>query len=344
LTAPEQVSGADLQQVAGADLQQVSGADLQQVAGAATAAVTARSVQVAIRAQLLLDVAKLWPALDPKRLGETWPGWIRAMSLLTRSYHTQSSTAAGASYRLAREHATRSPAPMSLVKLAPAPDETWMRKAYGYSAPGMLNKDTARPGTALSTTLGTAARIVMDGGRTTVLDTVAADPVATGWYFETDGDPCWWCAMIASRGFVFKEHSFDISDARFLGAETKDSAKVHNNCGCVIVGVFSKSHQLPDINQEARQIYYDSTGDVTGADKLVAFRKAWNARNNPDAATTPKGDAAKPSVPKVGKTGRTSSEIQAEIDGLKKNLATLTSPTQVAYHQQRIAKLTALLG
>jgi len=253
-------------------------APTQQVAETLAAADTARAVQVRIRAAAMLDVTKLWPALDPKRLNETWPGWIRAMMLVTKNYYAQSSVAAGASYRLAREDATQSPAPQRLVKLAPTPDEQWMYKAYGYAGPGMLNKDTAQPGTALSTTLGTTARIVMDGGRTTTLDTVAADPVAHGWYFKTDGDPCWWCAMIASRGFVFKEHSFDVSDARHLGAETNNSAKVHNHCACVIVGVFSKSHTLPDISQEAQQVYADSSGDVRGADKRTAFRDAWNAR------------------------------------------------------------------
>jgi hypothetical protein len=61
-----------------------------------------RSVQLAIRAQLLRDVVKLWPMLDAKRLDETWPGWIRAMTLLVTNYHGQSAAAASRFYRAAR--------------------------------------------------------------------------------------------------------------------------------------------------------------------------------------------------------------------------------------------------
>jgi hypothetical protein len=107
--------------------------------------------------------------LDRKRLDETWPGWIRAMSLLVRNYHGQSAQAAASSYRAAREQATHSPAPRSLIRLAPEPSQDWLDKAFGYSGPGQFQRDAARPNTALSTTLGTAARITLDGARTTTL-------------------------------------------------------------------------------------------------------------------------------------------------------------------------------
>jgi hypothetical protein len=57
---------------------------------------------MAIRAALLRDVIKLWPALDKSPAGETWPGWLRAMSLLITNYHGQSSFAAGRSYQAMR--------------------------------------------------------------------------------------------------------------------------------------------------------------------------------------------------------------------------------------------------
>lgn len=252
-------------------------------AATVVAAGAARAVQLRIRAQLMSDVVKVWPVLDPKRIDTTWPGWLLAMKLLIRSYHGQSAVAAGESYRKARELATQSPAPRSLVKLAPAPADEWMTKALGYSGPGMLNKDTARPGTALTTTLGTASRIMLDGSRTTIVDTVAADPVAVGWYRLTDGDPCWFCALLATRGHVYKETSFDLSDPRFTGSQAVDAAKVHNSCGCTLVPSFSRTEQLPAVSAEAAKIYADSTGDVRGADKRAAFRDAWNARNKPAA-------------------------------------------------------------
>ncbi|HET6916601.1 MAG TPA: hypothetical protein VFH56_10980 [Acidimicrobiales bacterium] len=237
-------------------------------------AASARTAQLAIRARLLRDVTALWPTLDAKRLAETWPGWLRAMSLLIRNYHSQSSVAASAAYRAARQAATQSPAPSSLVKLAPQPSEEWLRKALGYSGPGMLKWDKARPNTALSTTLGTASRVALDGGRTTTLDTIKADPAAKGWYRVTDGQPCAFCAMLASRGVVYKGHSFDKSDPRFHGP---GEFKVHNDCGCSLAPAFSRSHEtLPDLNRTAATVWSGATDGVHYKQALQAFRKAWN--------------------------------------------------------------------
>lgn len=242
-------------------------------------AVAARAVQLAIRARLLRDVTQLWPALDPKRVDETFPGWIRAMSLLVRSYHGQSAAAAASSYRAAREQATHSPAPRSLIHLAPTPSPEWLDKAFGFSGPGMLNRDTAKPGTALSTTLGTSARIALDGGRTTTADTIAADPVALGWFRVTDDDPCAFCALLASRpvlkgkGSLYtSKDSFAASNAKFEGS---GEFKVHNGCGCSLAPLFSADQELPKANQEAAEVY-QNRGDGPA---LKAFRKAWESRN-----------------------------------------------------------------
>lgn len=239
-------------------------------------ATAARAAQLAVRAALLRDAARLWPLLKKDQLQQTFPGWLRAMQLLIANYHRQSAQAAGAAYRAARAQALRSPSPASLIRLAPPPDPLWMSKALGFAGPGMLSKDTARPGTALSTTLGTASRIVLDGGRTTIEQTTKADPAAVGWFLHTDGDPCWWCAMIASRGTVFKEHSLSQSNARFTGPGT---AKTHNHCGCVLSPVFSSRQHLPEVNDAADHLWSASTGGLSGQQARDAFRKAWANRS-----------------------------------------------------------------
>lgn len=223
-----------------------------------TVAASARAVQLTIRAQLLRDVARLWPLLDVKRLDETFPGWIRAMSLLVTDYHGQSAAAAARFYQQAREHAIQSPTPYRLIRLAPAPSPDWLDRAFGFSGPGMLSRDTARPNTALSTTLGTAARVALDGGRTTVLDTAQADPVAIGWYRVTDGQPCAFCALLASRGVVYKQDT-----AGF---------KSHNDCGCFGAPAFTHDQQLPAISLEAQRVYRERGKGPA----LAAFRKAWD--------------------------------------------------------------------
>lgn len=247
-------------------------------------AVAARAVQLAIRARLMRDVTRLWPALDKKHIAETYPGWLQAMKLITRNYHQQSSTAAGSAYRAAREQATTSPAPRSLIHIAPAPAEEWLDKAFGFSGPGMLQRDTARPNTALTTTLGTATRIALDGGRTTTVETVKHDPVALGWYRVTDGNPCAFCALLASRpalkhqdgslrrGALYKQDSFEASNAKFDGP---GEFKVHDHCGCSMAPMFSQNQELPKTSQLAAEIYQQrGSGDA-----LNAFRREWEKRN-----------------------------------------------------------------
>lgn len=220
-------------------------------------AASARSVQIAVRSRLLQDVTKLWPALDPKRLDETFPGWLRAMMLLLRNYHGQSAAAAGVFYRKARADAILSPTPRALIRLAPPPAEEWMSRALGFAGPGMFELDTAQPNTALATTLGTSARIGLDGGRRTIIDTTAADPVAVGWYRVTKPAPCYFCALLASRGVIY--------------TETTAAFQAHNGCGCTAAPAFTPDQPLPDVSKRAAQVYLDRGGGPA----IAAFRKAW---------------------------------------------------------------------
>lgn len=231
-------------------------------ASAGSSAASARAAQAAVSAAAMRDAVKLWPLLDPKRLSETWPGWLRAMILLTKSYHVQSSAAAGRSYLLMRAQATQSPAPSRLVKIAEPPTDEWMARAYGFAGPGQLTRDVARPNTALSTTLGTTARIVQDGGRTTTIGTIHADPVAVGWYRLTDGRPCAFCALLASRGITYK-------------SEKAAGFQSHNDCGCSAAPAFTRDQPLPDLSEVADRIYTEKAAGAGTGKQLAAFRKAW---------------------------------------------------------------------
>jgi hypothetical protein len=276
-------------------------ADVAPVAAAAAAsgldmALNARAAQMGLRARLMLDVTRLWPLLDRTRVDETWPGWLTAMRTLLTGYHAQSSTLAAGYYQRARhaaataalhEHHQAVPVgirhtsaalttPMSPLQLEPPvhlaapPDPQWVTRALGYAGPGQLSKDTARPNTALSTTLGTASRIALEGGRVTLLDTIDADPAAVGWYRVTDAQPCAFCALLASRGVVYKRDSFDQSDPRFHGA---GEFKVHNDCACTLAPAFSRDHELPAISTVAGDVYRNRGRGPA----LPAFRKAWAA-------------------------------------------------------------------
>jgi hypothetical protein len=92
-----------------------------------------------------------------------------------------------------------------------------------------------------------ASRIAADGGREQVKVDVQADRRALGWIRITRGvGTCYFCAMLASRGPVYQEDSFDESDVRFEGPGRH---KVHDNCSCSLRAVFTRSTaEIPQWN------------------------------------------------------------------------------------------------
>src|SRR5690606_32687268 len=97
------------------------------------------------------------------------------------------------------------------------------------------------------------------GGRRQVIDTVRDDPVALGWYRVTDGDPCAVCALLASRGAVYRSQ-----ESASFGAGPP--------CGCWRGPAFSLGKFREDRSGEWTDLY--RTGPRGHRDKLNAFRRA----------------------------------------------------------------------
>lgn len=129
---------------------------------------------------------------------------------------------------------------------------------------------------ALAEASGAAARQVRVGERQTLLRAVAADSVMKGWIRVTDADPCAFCAMLASRGPVYKRGSFSRKDPRFTGPGT---AKVHDNCGCSIEPVYSTDTGWPGQNKELQRLWNRHIrGRYSGKDALNAWRRLYEER------------------------------------------------------------------
>lgn len=139
-------------------------------------------------------------------------------------------------------------------------------------------------------------RHVANGGRQTILDATQADiqrGVALGYVRVTKSDPCWFCAMLASRGKVFVDDSFADSDPRFTGEGT---AKVHDNCGCGMKPVYTKTDKALEATQQYADLWAEwgagGVGGRTGA--ALRFRRGyehwqntgekltWDQVNDPD--------------------------------------------------------------
>jgi hypothetical protein len=241
----------------------------------------ARRSQLVIRRQAVAETAKTWQVLDFDRLAKTWPTWLVQMTDLLTRMHAQSADMGALAYRALRQYETGDPGTATVT--AP-PAEDWLARALGYSAAGVFQQRAragATPDTAarsaLTTTLGTAARVVLDGGRSTVVESVKVDDAAVGFYRVTDGDPCYFCALISSKGIAYKTRDSAGLDAnvRFDG---DGIAKFHNDCGCSIAPAFSRDVPLDATAQAANDIYFSKVDHLPNKERLNAFRKLWADR------------------------------------------------------------------
>lgn len=122
-----------------------------------------------------------------------------------------------------------------------------------------------------------ADRHVREGERETIYEASRADPRALGWMRVSDGDPCFFCAMLVSRGPVYRDDSFADSDPRFHGP---GEHKVHDGCGCSLEPVYTRV-QRPDALQDyANAVWIDATRNgASGSKAILEFRRRWEGRN-----------------------------------------------------------------
>lgn len=119
-----------------------------------------------------------------------------------------------------------------------------------------------------------AIRHAQAGGRQTIHDAVQQDRVALGYVRVTRAKPCYFCAMLASRGLTyraFKKDSFELSNARFTG---DGNAKVHDNCGCSLKPVFTTNDPLVERTEKWADMW--SRWGAGGGDAALRFRRGYD--------------------------------------------------------------------
>lgn len=131
---------------------------------------------------------------------------------------------------------------------------------------------------------GTVDAAGMEGGRQVIDTALRSDRKVKMIARGTSGDPCAFCAMLASRGFVF------VGATSGVGANedftvTQDVKAYHKNCHCFPIVKFTTTSQLPELNRYFKQQWPIVTEGNSGLDALNAWRR-WiyaKRKNNPDA-------------------------------------------------------------
>jgi hypothetical protein len=256
-----------------------------------------RLAQQQVRAEFLTRFLALWPLLDSTRLDETSPGWTQAVlneitasrmdsaRVATQYFEEFAAAEAPSTPRRARIEIPDLPTSGRRSARVSVPDIDWKpadraaRVSLNVTGPAS-QKSKARRGKPLQVardesfneSAGAASRHVFTGGRQSLLTLVESDDQVIGWVRVTDGDPCSFCAMLASRGPVFKKGSFSESDPRFFGP---GEFKVHDNCACTMEPVFDRATLWPGRAAEFRRLWRTATQGYSGQDALNAFRRAY---------------------------------------------------------------------
>lgn len=117
-----------------------------------------------------------------------------------------------------------------------------------------------------------ASRLVKNGARSTIWSQIDRDKRALGYIrLSRTGTPCAWCAMLISRGPVYKSQK---SAATSIYG---DGDKYHDNCNCYAEPVWSleqyNSSSRYELNRKYKQLWPQVTKGLTGKDALAAWRR-----------------------------------------------------------------------
>lgn len=118
---------------------------------------------------------------------------------------------------------------------------------------------------------GATVRHIQNGGRQTTYDAARSDRLALGYVRVTRAKPCFFCSMLASRGLVFSEDSFDDSDPRFTGEGT---VKVHDECQCALKPVYTRKDDPFLADTETHTDMWERWG-AGGGDALLRYRRGY---------------------------------------------------------------------
>lgn len=230
--------------------------------------------QLAIVVDITRQVTGLWHEVDPRAIDRSWPIVSRGLAnVIDKGY--ASSTAQAVHYL--REHAGASGIDLAgTVRAAQRLHPEQLATALRVTGPVAL-KQSAGQGmspeqasqVALVRLSGSAGRLALLGGRQTIAQTVAGSDRIRGWRRVIGGSACYFCAMLASRGAVYK----DEQRAAFRGTS---GHKYHDHCHCLPEPLYEHEGDPAEVEELRRQYRDAQLHADPGVDAINAFRRRYD--------------------------------------------------------------------
>ncbi|MFI2673894.1 hypothetical protein ACH5AU_30800 [Streptomyces albidoflavus] len=119
-----------------------------------------------------------------------------------------------------------------------------------------------------------ASRVAMNGGRSSTWTHMSRDRRALGYVrLSRSGTPCGWCAMLISRGPVYKSKRSTLFN---------DGDKYHDNCHCYAMPIWNRdqyqSSELTALSRQYEALWPEVTKGHTGKAAVTVWRRFIRAR------------------------------------------------------------------
>lgn len=248
-----------------------------------------RLAQARLGAQVVEQIIATWAVLDPEALDRTVAAWLSVALPIIRQHRASSAALAGRYLSTYRTLELGSAAQPFTPILATVLDTPAAATSLTVTGPARIKAATAR-GVPLDQAVAkakvsvskTAMRHALDGGNTTLIRSVEADQQALGWARATSGKPCAFCAMLASRGGVYRSEATArggrAASARVGGRPNLAKFEVHDGCNCKPEPIYSSDSRLPRGSERWADLWAEHAHPQhPGDSQLNAFRRALSA-------------------------------------------------------------------
>lgn len=205
-----------------------------------------RIAQVELSQQAIAAALVVWAELNPGNLAATRERWLQLLVTLIGIFDVRSAELAVSYLQQFRSVEGNPDGPIE-GRRDFKPGGT--ARVLDYNGPATIIrhiKAGMQPAEAKrrvqQTMVGAVQRQVLEGGRRVVDLSALSNPVSKGWRRVADSDPCTFCALMASRGPVYRSES-----------SAGSGRKYHNKCGCTVEEVFGQWRP-----NRAEQAYVDA--------------------------------------------------------------------------------------
>ena len=241
--------------------------------------------QTGLAVALGLAVRRAWGSLNYTQAEASLPTFTEQLAALVNRLSLVSSALAAREYERRRVAAgIRSG---FTVPLAPPPNAEQVDRSLSWATRQLRNGDlvdlhgdtlTKQIDTVRVTVTGVTEKLVLDSGRTTIVDAVQADRHARAWAREARPDCCYFCAMLAGRGAVYKsEFSAGKSSGEGTGPQARAHGEsYHDHCRCQAIPVFNVYEPSAHARQWAAE--WRQLKNQGGPVSLLAWRQHYEGR------------------------------------------------------------------